>query len=68
MATYTLTTNGDNLVGTAGNDTFNGTYDAAVTDTFGANDFLNGGTGIDTLHLIIFWMLLSHRLIISGLT
>ncbi len=51
MATYTLTTNGDNLTGTGGNDTFNGTYDGAVTDTFGANDFLNGGTGIDTLYI-----------------
>ncbi|BAQ65169.1 S-layer family protein [Geminocystis sp. NIES-3709] len=51
MATYTLTINGDNLIGTTGNDTFNGTYDGAVTDTFGANDFLNGDKGIDTLHL-----------------
>ncbi|WP_373479741.1 calcium-binding protein [Geminocystis sp.] len=51
MATYNLTTNGDNLIGTSNNDTFNGTYDAAVTDTFGINDFLNGGIGIDTLHI-----------------
>lgn len=51
MATYTLTTNGDNLVGTKANDTFNATYDAAVTDTFGVNDFLDGGKGIDTLHI-----------------
>jgi len=51
MATYTLTTIGDNLVGTTGNDIFNALYDAAVTDTFAANDFLDGGAGIDTLHL-----------------
>ena len=53
MATYTLTTNinGDNLVGTPDNDTFNATYDAAATDTFSANDSLDGGIGIDTLHL-----------------
>jgi Ca2+-binding RTX toxin-like protein len=51
MATYTLTTNGDNLTGTTGKDRFNGTYDGAVTDTFGANDFLNGGTDIDTLYI-----------------
>ncbi|WP_323374576.1 calcium-binding protein [Nostoc commune] len=51
MAIYTLTTNGDNLVGTVGDDTFNGTYDGTVTDTFGANDFVNGGTGIDTLYI-----------------
>ena len=51
MANYTLTANGDNLIGTANNDTFNATYDAAVTDTFGTNDFLDGGTGIDTLHI-----------------
>jgi Ca2+-binding RTX toxin-like protein len=49
MAIFALTTNNDNLVGTAGNDTFNATYNAAVTDSFGAADFLNGGIGIDTL-------------------
>ncbi|MCC5658162.1 cadherin domain-containing protein [Nostoc sp. XA010] len=51
MAIYTLTTNKDNIVGTTGNDTFNGTYDAAVTDTFSSGDSLNGGLGIDTLHI-----------------
>jgi Ca2+-binding RTX toxin-like protein len=51
MATQILSINGDNLVGTPTDDTFNATYDAAVTDTFGANDFLNGDAGIDTLHL-----------------
>jgi Ca2+-binding RTX toxin-like protein len=51
MATYTLTANNDNLVGTTANDTFNATYDAAVTDTFSANDFLNGRAGIDTLYI-----------------
>ncbi len=51
MATYLLTTNSDNLVGTINKDTFNATYNTAVTDTFSANDFLNGGVGIDTLHI-----------------
>ncbi|SJM89308.1 beta strand repeat-containing protein [Crenothrix polyspora] len=51
MAIYALTTNNDNLVGTTGNDIFNATYNAAVTDTFGAGDFLNGGAGIDTLNI-----------------
>jgi Ca2+-binding RTX toxin-like protein len=51
MAIYTLTTNADNFIGTIDNDTFNGTYDAAATDTFNSKDFLHGGTGIDTLHI-----------------
>ncbi|MDP3480562.1 MAG: calcium-binding protein [Desulfoprunum sp.] len=51
MSTYTLTSVGDNKTGTSGNDIFNGTYNAAVTDTFAANDFLNGGAGRDTLHI-----------------
>ncbi|TAK93800.1 hypothetical protein EPO05_06925, partial [Patescibacteria group bacterium] len=51
MVTFTLTTGGDNITGTIGDDTFKGTYDAAVTDTFGANDFLNGSAGIDTLKI-----------------
>lgn len=52
MAIYTLTTNNDTLVGTPGNDTFNATYDAAVTDTLGAGDILNGSGGIDTLSIV----------------
>ncbi|MEH2363424.1 hypothetical protein [Nostoc sp.] len=51
MAIYTLTTNNDNIVGTTGNDTLNGTYDAAGTDTFSSGDSLNGGSGIDTLYI-----------------
>lgn len=51
-STFTLTTAGDNFAGTEGDDTFNSTYDAAVTDTFSAADVLagNGGTG-DTLNI-----------------
>ena len=51
MANYTLTTNNDTLSGTSFNDTFNSTYDAAVTDTFGGNDTLDGGNGTDTLRI-----------------
>jgi Ca2+-binding RTX toxin-like protein len=51
MNTYTLTSLGDNITGTTGDDTFNGSYDAAVTDTFADNDFLNGDAGIDTLNI-----------------
>ncbi|WP_340122816.1 DUF4214 domain-containing protein [Methylobacter svalbardensis] len=54
--TFTLTTGGDNLAGTAGNDTFNATYDGGVaTDTLGVDDIIDGLGGIDTLkidHLI----------------
>ncbi|MHC5720609.1 MAG: hypothetical protein ACYTX0_53470, partial [Nostoc sp.] len=45
------TTNNDNIVGTTDNDTLNGTYDAAGTDTFSSGDSLNGGSGIDTLYI-----------------
>ena len=51
---YVLTTAADTgaaFTGTAANDTFSGTYDAAVTDTFGANDVLNGAGGTDTLSI-----------------
>ncbi|MEH2387259.1 MAG: hypothetical protein V7K14_16075, partial [Nostoc sp.] len=52
MTTYTLTTSNDNFVGDTDNDTFNGTYDdGAVTDTFNPGDFLNGGSGTDTLSI-----------------
>ncbi|MEH2039776.1 DUF4114 domain-containing protein [Nostoc sp.] len=51
MATYNLTINNDTIVGTTGNDTFNGTYDGAGTDTFNSGDSLNGGLGIDTLYI-----------------
>lgn len=52
--TFTLTTSVDNLTGTSGNDTFNGTYNAGVaTDTFGfgGSDTLAGGAGTDTLNI-----------------
>ncbi|MHC5764330.1 MAG: DUF4114 domain-containing protein [Nostoc sp.] len=51
MTTYTLTTSNDQIGGTTDNDTLNGTYDAAVTDTFNSGDSLNGGSGIDTLYI-----------------
>ncbi|MHC5824618.1 MAG: hypothetical protein ACYT04_54440, partial [Nostoc sp.] len=51
MAIYTLTTSNDTIGGTTDNDTFNGTYDGAGTDTFSSGDSLNGGSGIDTLHI-----------------
>jgi hypothetical protein len=52
MATYALTTLGDTLTGTTGNDTFSATYDAAAgLDTFNDTDILNGRNGIDTLNI-----------------
>lgn len=53
-STFDLTTNNDTIVGTAFNDTFNGTYNAGIaTDTFGFGgpDTINGGLGIDTLNI-----------------
>ncbi len=55
--TFTLTTGADNtlVVGGSGNDIYNGvTSDAgAATDTFNTTDVINGGTGSDTLNLIV---------------
>ncbi|MCX7170477.1 MAG: DUF4214 domain-containing protein [Proteobacteria bacterium] len=42
---------GSSFIGTAGNDTFTGTYDATVTDTFNDTDVLNGAGGTDTLSI-----------------
>lgn len=55
--TYNLTTFADTglaFTGTAFNDTFAGTYDAAVTDTFSADDRLIGNDGVDTLRISHF--------------
>ncbi|MEH1916147.1 DUF4114 domain-containing protein [Nostoc sp.] len=51
MTTYTLTTSNDQIGGNTDNDTLNGTYDGAGTDTFNPGDSLNGGLGIDTLRI-----------------
>jgi Ca2+-binding RTX toxin-like protein len=49
---YSLTTGEDNLVGTAGNDTFNATYDGGIaTDTLSAADIIDGLGGSDTLKI-----------------
>lgn len=45
IQTFTLTANADNVTGTTGNDTFNGT-----NATLQAIDVIRGGTGIDTLN------------------
>jgi len=51
---FTLTSaadTGSSFIGTAADETFSGTYDAAVTDTFNDTDMLNGGGGSDTLDI-----------------
>lgn len=51
--TFTLTTGGDNLTGTANNDTFNATIDQATpaNSTISAADIIAGGSGTDTLSI-----------------
>jgi len=51
MTTFTLTSDIDNFVGGAGNDTFKATYNDGATGTWGLLDKLNGGGGIDTLNI-----------------
>ncbi|MBE9196578.1 hypothetical protein IQ219_14975 [Synechocystis sp. LEGE 06083] len=51
MATFNLKITNDNFTGDINDDIFNGIYDAAVTDTFNSGDTLDGGLGIDTLHI-----------------
>lgn len=53
--TYTLTTGADNIVGTAQNDTINGTWitDSATTSTYQLTDQIAAGTGTDTLNLLV---------------
>jgi len=55
--TYTLTTTADNVPGTSGNDTINGTlpYTGAidVTATLTPGDIIVGGTGTDTLNITV---------------
>lgn len=48
---FALTSAVDHVTGGSGNDTFTGTYDAAVTDTFNATDILAGNGGSDTLNI-----------------
>lgn len=50
MATYTLKMVTDAVTGTLGDDTFDGIYDGAATDTFN-NDVIDGNGGIDTLNI-----------------
>ncbi|MDO9104013.1 MAG: cadherin domain-containing protein, partial [Methylovulum sp.] len=55
MTTITLTPNSDTgalFTGTPLDDTYNGTYDAAVTDTFNDTDILDGSGGVDTLNIV----------------
>lgn len=51
--TFTLTTGVDNLVGGAGNDTFNAptTDGATPVKTLGGLDNIDGGAGVDTLNV-----------------
>ncbi len=49
-ASTPFTTNADNFIGTAGDDTFNGV--AGTGATFGVTDAANGGDGVDTLSLV----------------
>lgn len=58
--TYTLTTAADNVVGTANNDTINGSLVYAAggttvdaTSTFSLADIIDGGAGTDTLSLVV---------------
>jgi Ca2+-binding RTX toxin-like protein len=51
MAIFNLKITNDNLTGDITDDIFNGTYDAAITDTFNSGDTIDGGDGIDTLQI-----------------
>ena len=52
--TFTLTSDADNLTGTASDDTFQGIVDAAAdTSTLTTFDVLNGGAGLDTFNLLL---------------
>jgi Ca2+-binding RTX toxin-like protein len=50
---YTLTTATNTMTGTAGADSFDGTFGVGVASTYtlGVLDVLNGGAGIDTLNV-----------------
>ena len=52
---YVLTAGVDALVGTSSNDTFTGVFDGATVTarTLNAGDSIDGGTGIDTLKVIV---------------
>lgn len=49
--TFMLTTGIDNVVGTAGNDTINASWNTAATKTLGGLDAIDGGAGTDTLNV-----------------
>jgi hypothetical protein len=53
--TYTLTTQPDNVPGTAGNDIINGVYytDSIANSTYQATDTINGSSGTDTLNILV---------------
>lgn len=54
--TFTLTTNPDNIVGTAGNDVVNGYIDTTASSTkstLAAADVIDGGAGTDSLKLTV---------------
>jgi len=56
VAPQVLTTGADNIVGTAGNDIFNGfvaATTAAGNSTLTGADVINGGAGIDTLNITV---------------
>ena len=48
---FQLTTGMDNVTGTLGDDSFMGTYNDAGTGSFDVSDVLDGGAGVDTLHI-----------------
>ena len=51
--TFTLTTGVDNLVGTSGNDTFQGILTSGASNTINTFDSIDGGAGTDTLNLVV---------------
>jgi hypothetical protein len=50
--TFTLTRDVDNIVGTSGDDVFNGIFGNSTNATFNAGDSIDGKGGNDTLNLI----------------